>query len=227
MPLVLPDGSSGAITFLDLQNEVLAHGFNASRYRERVKRWLNEGLHRVARYVAVSPQTEALTTVAGESSIELPTGFLRVEALTQDEDNGALAQLTPVEFAHTLPSSGRPSEYTVSGGYLYLAPSPDRAYSLTLRYWGNPSDFVNDDDTFIDVGMPAAMNDYSMLLVSWALSRAYRAEDDAEMSRFHKMEFAEDLNLLKGDVQLSTRGSKRTIGGHAASAAPHFRFPGR
>jgi hypothetical protein len=71
-----------AQTFLNLQDEVLAHGFSATAYRTRVKRWLNEGQWRAARALGLR---EHVTT----------TTFNGLDRLVGDEFSAAEQQQDP------------------------------------------------------------------------------------------------------------------------------------
>lgn len=233
MPIIIGGGGGGGgvggaatLTFLELQDEVLAHGFAASAYRERVKRWLNEGLHRVQRLVRF-PDFGDLVTVAGEGSVDLPSGALRVHSITDPTTRSTLAPLSPDEYDESTLTPGKPGGWMVYQGKVYLDPTPNQAYTFQIRFSMNSVDLVNDNDTFEGLGLPAGLNDYAMVIVEWALSRAYRAEDDAEMSALYMQQFNADLLVLKGDFQMPTDPQKRIIGGRSGGPGPRFSFPGR
>jgi hypothetical protein len=101
--------------------------------------------------------------------------------------------MTPDALDAMPAASGRPQRYALAAEGIKLWPTPDAVYSLSVRYFRDPTDMAADADVSI---LPADWHD---LMVTFALSRAYRAEDDAEMAQFHMATFEKDLNLLAAD----------------------------
>jgi hypothetical protein len=50
-------------------------------------------------------------------------------------------------------------------------------------------------------------------MISYALSRAYRSEDDPQMSQFFYAEFMRDLQMLGADRQSVVRDGPRQVPG--------------
>jgi hypothetical protein len=105
-------------------------------------------------------------------------------------------------------SVGEPQYYTLSSGTtLRLSPIPDAVYSLTLDYYKAPSALSTDTD------VSAIPSDYHDVMISYALSRAYRSEDDMQMSQFFYAEFMRDLQMLGADRQFVVRDGPRQVPG--------------
>jgi hypothetical protein len=202
------------VNFLELQNEVLAHGFDQSVYRLRVQRWLNEAQARIARILELPNQyvTSTITTVVGTDTYNLPSDVVRINGVTNASSPN---ELTYVEDAADInynnqagQSVGEPQYYTLSSGTtLRLSPIPDAVYSLTLDYYKAPSALSADTD------VSAIPSDYHDVMISYALSRAYRSEDDMQMSQFFYAEFMRDLQMLGADRQFVVRDGPRQVPG--------------
>lgn len=228
MAIVIPTTADpGEITYLDLQNEVLAHGFNASRYRARVKRWVNEGLARMLRTARVGASSAPLTLTPGDSEVQLPAANFRLESVHDTDRRSVLVPMTVEDYDRSdLTASGPPTHFALVGTSLFLWPTPDRPYSLEARYRGG-AEFTLDEDTFPGIGLPQ-LTDYWNLPVSWSLSRAYRSEDDPEMANFYHQEFQTDLMAMRGDLQRPMTGNRQIRGlAEVAADGPRFRLPGR
>lgn len=165
-----------AYTFLQLQDEVLAYGFSSTAYRDRVKRWLNEGQHAVIRRVPTRDFLTSATTstAAGTVAYPLPADFARLESVVLTVDRTPLHPVS-IDWLDTLSAAGgTPQLYALDDQGLNIYPTPDGVYALKLRYWKDPVDMVGDTDA---PTLPATHQD---ILVSYAVSRAFRAEDDQE-----------------------------------------------
>lgn len=219
-------------SFKDLQDEVLNLGFNDARYRARIKTWLNEGLHRVARNSQLLDGQSTLNTVAGQS-LALPGTNLRVRAVRNTTTGRILDAITldayQQAFEDNMTATGSPEAYTVLNGQLLFVPAPDKAYPMEITFWGNPADFVGDTDTVTTIGLPAGADDYLHVLVDYAAYKAYRNEDDPEMATFYFNEFQREAQAMRADLGIRVSPMKRQIGGMAADAypGPRFRLPGR
>jgi hypothetical protein len=219
-------------TFLNLQDEVLALGFDPATYRSRVKTWLNEALHRIARTSRLDDDTATLTTTPTTRYVSLPVPLIRIISLVDDQQQ-FLEPLDLTDFQALIslaPSaSGRPAQYAIQQGRAQFFPLPDKAYALTLTYRSNPTSFNNDGDTVVTIGLPDGMDDYCHVLIDWAASRAYRNEDDAEMANYYMAEFQREFSVLRGDLGLPIEAQARQIPGTygESTPGPRFRMPGR
>lgn len=183
-----------------LQDEVLAHGF-AESYRTRVKTWLNQSQARIARHVEIRElyATSSIATVGGTATYSLPSDFVRATGVMDVSNQIPLDYVPDVNILRVYnagtANQGTPVAYSLGESGLLLAPVPNGVTTLTLTYYKRPTDMSADGDVSI---LPA---DYHDLMVSWTLSRAYRAEDDVQMSQFHMSEYQRDLGLLSADRQ--------------------------
>lgn len=184
-------------TFLEIQDEVLAHGFDPNTYRARVRVWVNEGLKRVARTTRIRDfqATYTLAMVPGLAYYALPTDFVRLGEVV----DLALDKVLGTEDMDTIDvwpaASGVPNVYALGADGITFYPTPDAARDITLRYWKSGAVLSADGDT---PGFPDAYHD---ALVKYALIRAYASEDDYQASAFWKAEFLESLAALKNDRQ--------------------------
>jgi len=202
------------MNFLELQNEVLAHGFDQSVYRARVQRWLNEAQSRIARILELPNQyvTTTITTVVGTETYNLPSDVVRINGVTNASSPSELTHVEdPADIAYNNQagqSVGEPQYYTLSSGTtLRLSPIPNAVYSLTLDYYKAPSTLSADTD------VSSIPSDYHDVMISYALSRAYRSEDDMQMSQFFYSEFMRDLQMLGADRQSVVRDGPRQVPG--------------
>lgn len=200
-------------TFQELYTEVLAYGFDATAYTTRVKAWINEAQSRIARTVEVRElfTTSTVATVAGTVSYTLPADFIRINGLTNGTYGLELRPIIDIDalLAENMgtTNSGSPSYYSLGPSGLYLSPCPDAVYSLTMTYYKNPVALsANGDISTLPVN-------YHDLMVSYALSKAYRSEDDPQQSQFYYAEYARDLAQMRADRQYEIADSPRVIPG--------------
>lgn len=189
-------------TFKELQDEVLAHGFNET-YRTRVKQWLNLAQARIARTLEVSDKfsSTSVATVIGTSTYVLPSTATIVQGVVDEALGFRLEYIKNPDDLMARNAvgtfTGRPIEYSFgTANLLLLSPVPDAVYSLTVLYFLRPVDLSADSDVST---IPADFHD---VMVSWTLARAYRSEDDAQMSQFYMAEYQRDLMLLGYDTQV-------------------------
>jgi hypothetical protein len=201
-------------TFLDIQNEVLAYGFDATQYRARVKNWINEGQQQIARQLELFDLFTQTTvaTVVGTTTYTLPTDFVRLDSVI---DAALPNTLEVIPLADAIESNangaytGRPLFYAIgpAPNSIVLSPVPDAVYTLTLEYYKRPTDLSNDTDVST---LPA---DYHWLMTTYALQRAYRAEDDVQMAQFYTAEYKAGIQQLGTDRQYLADDSPRIIPG--------------
>lgn len=199
------------MTFKEMQDEVLNHGF-AESFRSRVKNWLNEAQSRIARLFELPDlyQTTTITTVVNQHTYTLPS-LIRLNGVTNASSPSELTYVEdPADITYSNQSGqnlGEPQYYTFSGSSLILSPIPDAVYTLTLDFYGSPSTLTGDSDNSV---LPS---DYHDVMISYALSRAYRSEDDPQMSQFFYAEFMRDLQFLGVDRQAVVRDGPRQVPG--------------
>lgn len=199
--------------FLGLQNEVLNFGFNDGPQvnRERIKGWLNEGQFQIARGVE-APEYQTVQTVLTEQGVykyALPENFLRTQDIYYPELQMRLRMCDLQQFDSTTRiAEGPPAMYTLYSNELWLFPTPNTSEEeLQHRYIHNPPWLVEDED------IPQLNPNYWHLLIDYAVSRAYRAEDDLEMAQAHRTLYKEDLDAYATDVQDRFADRPRVISG--------------
>ena len=201
------------MNFLEMQDEVLNHGFDPSYYRNRVKNWLNEAQGRIARFMEIPDfyVTSTVTTIIGTDTYSLPSDVVRINGLTNASSPVELTFVNDpadIQYANQAGQGvGEPLYYTLAGSNICLSPVPDAVYTLTLDYYKSPSTLSSDTQTS---DIPSQYHD---VMISYALSRAYRSEDDPQMSQFFYAEFTRDLNFMGVDKQSVVRDGPRQVPG--------------
>ena len=206
-------------TFLDLQNAVLAYGFNDGPQvnRERIKDWLNEAQHAIARQVE-GPEFQSNATiqlVLNQYSYALPADFARAQDVVYPAMSYSLQPVDIQDFDMTDVNQvlGPPARYAFDQGNLFLFPNPQTADTLTLRYIAVPPTLVADTD------VPVLNPNYLNLLVRAALIEAFAAEDDYEASQFWETLYEKRLDQYATDVQWRAVDRPRVIDGTWGAAA--------
>lgn len=209
-------------TLSDLVNEVLAYGFDGNIYRPRVQSWINEALHRVARKVRLAGHETsfAVNTINGTASYALPTDFVRLLTLRNTTDHQDLDWVSIDELDNSRAAVAKPTQFALYGNSLQVYPTPNGVYALSMRYLADTINLVADAD------VPAMPDDWVDVLVSYALSRAYRSEDDAQQSAFYWNEFVRDFRDLRADLQQPRDGVARVPSMWAGPRSVGFVRPG-
>jgi hypothetical protein len=205
--------------FLGLVDEVLRFGFNDGPQvnRNRIKAWINEALFQIAREVQ-GPEWQATEDLEMESGVykyPLPEDFLRMQDIFYPEMRMRLRLLDLQQFDLHSPTviSGPPSMYTLYASELWLFPNPNTNDTLELRYIRNPPQLTEDTD------VPLLAPNYWHLLVDYAVSKAFRAEDDLEAAQAHMQLYKGDLAAFATDVQNQTVDRPRVLDGTWSAAA--------
>lgn len=195
------------MNLLDLRNEVLAHEVNSSV--DRINGFLNSALRSIARKVDyyADEAEQAITTVAAQAAYPWPADFGRARYL-RDTDPATPRTLQAVrlrQIDEAAVRTGRPYVYAVDGPAILLYPTPDTAYTLSMRYWSLPALMVSDTD------VPALPDDFHSILPYYALQQCYATEDDMEMSQFWGQQFAQGLRDMAVDVKFPSTDSARRV----------------
>lgn len=190
-------------TFLQLQTEVLAYGFDATAYTARIATWLNEAQRHIARALNL-PQLEktfAPTIVAGTAEYVLPADFMRLSYAFNNTSGNEyrLDPLTYEEFQNLDTSSrGQPEAfyivYNTGVATLGYFPTPDKVYTMGVRYWAVPTAMSAGGD------LSGFSADWDDVLKAYAISEAYFAEDDANMGALWWGRYKEKLMSMGEDL---------------------------
>jgi hypothetical protein len=200
-------------TFKQLQDQVLDHQFNDTKYRPFVKMLLNEAQLRIARQADMRTQHRAteIGFTAGDDDSALPSDFARLievaEGASADTDWRILDEMGLREFDDLPVASGTPTRYIVVGALLYLYPTPEVDTTIVLSYWKLPEEMADDADE------PELPPDYHFLLTYWALYRCFMRENDMEQAMIWKNEWQTELEKLKGELQHDTHDQPTQVRG--------------
>lgn len=201
-------------TLSQLVTRVVVDRVDATTYSDRVKSWLNEGQGRIARRVEIERLRvrDEMAVTAGDAAYNLPTDYARGITLRHTDDlDRRRARLTPIrnedEFDDLTSCVGRPRFYLISGGRVHLWPTPDKAYTLLLRYQRIPARMVEDDD------VPELPEDYVDSLVEYATGRVQRSEDDPDIAAKWIADFETTVSTMRVDLQESNEDGPVQIPG--------------
>lgn len=205
--------------FLEVQDEVLGHGFSASRYRPRVKKWLNEGWRRICRRgtIVVGEEIVVPLTEAGDAFIFQPADLVRMESISSAGSDPRLQPILPITAAEVDRlelTEGRPRFYCMERDFIRFWPTPDTQMQLLLRYWRTPPNLVNDEDR------SPFPEEYDRVAVDYALCQAYQAEHDREFALHHKAEYMDGLMQIQTDLSYRDPKLRRRVPGMLARWGP-------
>ena len=201
-------------TFKEMQDEVLAYGFDATVYRTRVSNWLNEAQSRIARAVEIPDlwvQT-TITTIVGTTTYTKPADLIQLKGIV-DTSAAYKLRYEPdylqllVDTGSVPSATGRPQEYSIAPTGIILSPVPDAVYSLIMTYYKDTTALVGDGNVSL---LPLAFHD---VMVSYTLQRAYRAEDDAQMAQFYQQQYQQDLHTLAASEIYEVNNAPRQVRG--------------
>lgn len=215
-----------AQTLSDLLTLTLSNDFDAGVYSTPARQGILDAVGEVARNVrlAANEATTTITTVAGTQDYNVPAGTVRVLSVFDTQTDDPLEDITRVTLDDQPDSRGRPTSYALYGGSLSLYPTPDQAYSLSLRYLRQGATPVADSDVVATVtGIP---EDYLFGLVAYARARLFYLEDDAEMAAVWQGQWQQTVQKLKADVQRRDLSSVRRVPSMwAGTPGPRFARP--
>ena len=206
-------------TLASMRNEVLSHSFDTTRYTPLVNTWLNEAQGRVARRMNLSETavTVLVATTAGFADYELFDDLIAITGVF--DDRGPLTAV-PRNDVPSGERTGRPTMYALYSDIMTLYPTPAEDGELTVRYRATITPMATDS------AVTAIPGDYDHLLVTYALYKAYRKEDDAQMAQFYWQEFERDLREMRAATQFRDSTHRRRIPGMWARAgSPRFHRP--
>lgn len=204
-------------TFGDLQNEVLSHAFSED-YRPWVKVWLNEAAQEVSRSMRLPAQrtSSSLTLAQNSNSVDLPADTEYVAGVSIG--NSSLHEVSTDEIVGLGASRGTPSVYALYGNTLRLYPSADRPLTVLVERQTGLAEMTSDTAA---INVPG---DFEDLLVSYALYKAFRREDDVQMWTAYKQEFEQGLAKMRSTVQHRSNRVRR-VGSVQGAYGPRFIRP--
>jgi hypothetical protein len=195
-------------TTANLLSEVLAHQFNSGRYSDLIVTWLDQAQKRIYRKskLRTAQDVYEFDTEADEPEYALPADYARIERVINTDIQNPLLFMEQKDYDDADTSDGTPDRYVIFGTNLFLYPTPNAAVPIRLRYWTLPPTITTETN-------PVIPDDYSQLLVEYALSKAYQAEHDFDAATYHRSNFdVELLNLTSETTEDSREAPTRVKG---------------
>jgi hypothetical protein len=127
-----------------------------------------------------------------------PLNNSKIRAVIDVETSAELVATSPERMyqLQTLGVTGRPQFFSTYAGLteqpeVALWPTPDRAYSLKISFEVRPTEMSADAD------VPSLPDEFTTILVDYALFRAYRAEDDRERATAFYQDYQSGIRELR------------------------------
>lgn len=162
-----------------------------------IDRWAEEGWTRVYRHVKRWPHyedTQIFTTTEGIKSYPSPLPY--IESIYGPE--GLMSWMEHTEAKRywdqggTVATNAAPQAWSQRGNQIFLWPTPNSAYTLTLEGHRQPSPF-----TSAGAGSePDLPEDFHQLVLGWVMHRCYQHQDDFEGAQLELAEFDAMLRIL-------------------------------
>ena len=106
----------------------------------------------------------------------------------------------------------RPLYFTEWGEIINLYPKPDAIYPITVRGYRKPSyNWVSDTSLTVDCD-----ERFHLPLAYYAISQAYRRQEDNEMATSYKQSFDEAVTLARRDIMRSPSAGPVILSGGTA-----------
>ena len=140
--------------------------------------------------------SDTADTVDGTAYVSTPTDAIQVYTVWDSTNDSKLTQIGWTEYISDTgradtDSEGKPQYWTRYGGYIYLYPTPDDAYTLYIYYRARPSAMSGDDDT-TDIATEWDEPILKLAVIKGML-KLKRYED-------YKIEKAEWLDMMAGKI---------------------------
>jgi hypothetical protein len=189
-------------------DEVITFRFNSTQ-DIYVKRWLNlreQEVWSAAEWPWKKLIGVHLTIDKNDNQLDLPGSVRRVENV-YDEAGGTLTWYPPDEFAfrnRSMTTAGHPTEYTLSGNQIQIAPAADKSYDFTIDYERGIFHFdVNgtkiNGPMKNDTDYPSWDSAYFWVLVPGAMATGLRMENDPTYQPLEN-EFIAILDIMREDL---------------------------
>ena len=139
------------------------------------------------------------STVAADSTVELPSDFLEVrDLIISGNPPQPLNYASPSAFSRNTRTweSGKPLDYTVLANDFQLAPIPDAAYTVKLLYFAAPT-FLSDSNT----SNVFLANTPDVLLYGALLEASPYLMDDARINTWGTMFDRAMASITRSDEQ--------------------------
>lgn len=185
-----------------LRTQVLGHQFSSTQYSDFVNQVLDEGQLELAREMdfRVLFDTEAYTTTSGDNTYDLPSDYLRLHSVrnTNTSQLGQLTQLQVEDFDDLdTTTTGQPTHYAIDGSALYLYPTPDAVYSISLRHYRKPTAYTDDNAV-------SEIPNSDKALRLYCLAKCFGRENDLTQATYYESQWAREKQKLAGEAQDDT-----------------------
>lgn len=173
-----------------------------------VVQYLRDGFDRIINLERRWPfyeTTYTLSTTAGQRDYAISSigsGDLReVVSILDNSSAGNRLNIVSLDEAEAVwhgafDTPTRPLLYAEWGEVIKLYPKPDTVYPLTIRGYRKPSYTWTTDTTL----SPDCDSRFHTALAYYAISQAYKRQEDNEMAQMYKQSFDEAVSLAKQDI---------------------------
>lgn len=160
-------------------------------------------------------------TVDGTDEIDFSEVASDIESIQSIKGPRWVLQFVGQDYAagrwpDNVTSEGEPTHWGVEYETLYLWPTPDDAYSLTIRGYRTPTDWVANGAG----AEPDLPNDLHNTVAMWALARAYEQQDDPEMASIFERKFADEINLFRRRINDTPPAQPLVLNGRSTPGDP-------
>lgn len=144
--------------------------------------------------------SSTVNTVAGTSSIGLPSRFMRAVSVAYPDGGTSLIYQDYGDMSVLFPSlettSGTPQYYYFIGNAIHLYPVPDAIYALKVRYTVSPAELIS---TSVEADILIPMRHHQVLVMG-ALSALYAMEDDLEQAQLFDAKYEKRIFHMRNDI---------------------------
>jgi len=147
------------------------------------------------------------------SIVDVTSGGIRLTLVSHDD-----AEATWVGGSD---QSGRPLHFSVWEQKIHLWPKPNAVYSLSVRGYRKPIDWLVNDSTEVDAD--ARLH---QALVYYAVAQVYQLQEDIELAAFYRNSFDENVRLVARDIMKPSSHRPLVLSGqpfHETSAG--YQYP--
>jgi hypothetical protein len=206
-------------TFLEAQDAALHDDFNATKYRDWAKRFINEAIGLIYSQTTLARGDITLTATVGPGDAieDFAQEGVLIRSVTRADTGDELDYMERTDFealANELGSSntGPPAVYTVTSTgsptsnstRIQILPIADGTYTLDVVARYSPTQMSGDSDV---APLPPT---YQWFPVRYARSKLFALEDDDRMSAFWMGEWVLGLAAIKADLQRRYIGPRVT-----------------
>ena len=178
------------------------------------------GLKRNFKFPQLSTVSTVQSTADGDAYIYVTDGAVTVDNVYDITNSRDLDRITPARyFAYTdrsdTSSEGEPTEYTRSGIYLYLHPTPDAVYEIEILYRKIPTALTGTETT--EIG-----EEWDNAILTLAAFTGFSWKHEYDKADKRKDEFMEIISGLIGIYDSEEKDANDTL--HADPMTKNYGF---